>query len=70
MQNTEHDERFNRMHWHEGEADFLGVESFYAPTRGEPREVLGTGFWDLYLSMGRAKHGEAWATYALEAMKR
>lgn len=36
--NTEHDEAYNRAHWHEGEA-WLGIESMRAPRRKAPVEV-------------------------------
>ena len=36
--NTDHDEAYNRAHWHEGEA-WLGVESMRRPKHGPRIEV-------------------------------
>ncbi len=36
--NTDHDEAYNRAHWHEGET-WLGIESMRAPRREAPRRA-------------------------------
>ncbi len=36
--NTDHNEAYNRAHWHEGES-WLGVESMRNPKRQPPRRV-------------------------------
>lgn len=51
--NTDHDEAYNRAHWHEGEA-WLGIESMFQPKRKPPIEIKsGT----IYVPPGREYRG-------------